>query len=297
MEYDYNTRNRVTDAYGTIGGGGHNQAGDNEGTTIDAKYATVGGGVGNTASESGATVGGGYYNEASGDVATVGGGYGNTASEEATVGGGYMNEASGHYATVSGGDGNTASEPGATVGGGYYNEASGYYATVSGGFYNEASGELATIPGGGWAVANKYGQMAYASGSFSWWGDAQASLYVLRNLTTGTTQKELFLDGSDQTQRILISANQTVTFHILISAQSDSAPSDSAGYKIEGVIKNYAGTTSLIGTPVITELAESIQSWSVVAQADDVSDALVVKVTGSAGKTCPVRAFSTGTYF
>jgi hypothetical protein len=238
------TENRVTDDYGTIGGGGNNQAGDNAGLADDAYYATVGGGRSNTASGSFSTVGGGTGNMASGQISVIGGGSGNSAGEE--------------------------------------------FATVSGGASNTASNMYSTVPGGVSAVAKNYGQMAYASGSFfeipPSKGKAQASLYVLRNSTTGTTQKELFLDGTSQTQRITISANQTVTFLILISAQSDSAPSDSAGYKIEGVIKNYAGNTALIGTPVITELGESISSWSVVAQADDVNDALAIKVTGSTGK-------------
>lgn len=41
--------NRVTDDYGTVGGGRNNQAGDNAGTTSDRTYATVGGGFQNTA--------------------------------------------------------------------------------------------------------------------------------------------------------------------------------------------------------------------------------------------------------
>ena len=66
--------NRVTDDYGTVGGGGNNQAGDGAGGTFDQWFATVGGGYGNTASGSNATVGGGGTNTASGPWATVGGG-------------------------------------------------------------------------------------------------------------------------------------------------------------------------------------------------------------------------------
>jgi hypothetical protein len=60
------TNNLVTDDYGTIGGGGGNQAGDDAGTTTDATYATVGGGFSNTASGLYATVPGGFQNTASG---------------------------------------------------------------------------------------------------------------------------------------------------------------------------------------------------------------------------------------
>ncbi len=127
--------NRVTDDYGTVGGGYNNRAGDNAGATNDAPYATVGGGWGNNASGRAATVGGGYGNTASSWYATVGGGQGNTASgDRATVGGGFYNTASNSFATVGGGD---------------YNTASGYHATVGGGWYNTASADYATIAGGG----------------------------------------------------------------------------------------------------------------------------------------------------
>jgi hypothetical protein len=110
--------NRVTDAYGVVGGGRNNQAGDGAGTPDDAANATVGGG---------------NYNTASGFAATVGGGDDNTASGiEATVGGGYHNTASGHAATVGGGYHNTASGSGATVPGGRLNTAQGDYSLAAG---------------------------------------------------------------------------------------------------------------------------------------------------------------------
>lgn len=72
--------NRVTDNYGTIGGGGWNTAGDNTGSVSSATSATVGGGALNTASGSYATIGGGLNNTASGDYATIGGGAFNVAA-------------------------------------------------------------------------------------------------------------------------------------------------------------------------------------------------------------------------
>ena len=57
--------NRVTDDFGTIGGGRNNQAGDNAGATTNKLLATVGDGG---------------DNEASGFAASVPGGLGNTAS-------------------------------------------------------------------------------------------------------------------------------------------------------------------------------------------------------------------------
>jgi len=86
--------NRVTDVYGTVGGGYNNQAGNNAGTVLDSPFATVGGGLRNTAS--------GFYS-------TVAGGFGNTASNYySTVAGGLRNTANGISSTVAGGIGNTA---------------------------------------------------------------------------------------------------------------------------------------------------------------------------------------------
>ncbi len=72
--------NRVTDDFGTVGGGQYNQAGDNAGITIDRVSATVGGGFHNTASGEHSTVSGGAQNTASGGFSTVPGGLFNVAS-------------------------------------------------------------------------------------------------------------------------------------------------------------------------------------------------------------------------
>jgi hypothetical protein len=140
--------NRVTDNYGTVGGGRNNQAGNNAGTVNDGAHATVGGGLFNTASGTRATVGGGWGNTASEGDATVGGGQSNTANGQfATVGGGSLNTASGTRATVGGGQSNTASGTRATVGGGENNTASGQFATVGGGENNTAAGNYSFAAG------------------------------------------------------------------------------------------------------------------------------------------------------
>jgi hypothetical protein len=180
----------VTDDYGTVGGGGNNQAGDNAGTTADRMYATVGGGHSNTASSQSATVAGGSGNTASGWNATVGGGAGSIAS--------------GDYATVVGGVSNGASGDTATVGGGYGNTASGYAATVAGGKGNTAGGSKASVPGGGQnTAAGDYsfaaGRQAKANnqGCFVWGDSTEADVacdsdngFVVRasgNIWFGTT--------------------------------------------------------------------------------------------------------------
>ena len=131
--------NRVTDAFGTIGGGAGNQAGDGSGTTIDRAFATVGGGSRNTASGVASIVGGGSTNTASGTGSTVGGGLlNNTVGDASTIAGGTSNAASGYSSTVSGGQGNSASNDYGAVAGGLNNVASGPYSAVAGGSGNIA---------------------------------------------------------------------------------------------------------------------------------------------------------------
>jgi hypothetical protein len=112
------TPNRVTDHYGSVGGGYGNRAGDDAGATFDSAFATVGGGRGNIASSIASTVGGGENNTASGFGSTVGGGGGNTASgESSTVGGGSSNTASGFSSTIGGGSRNCAGGDNSWAGG------------------------------------------------------------------------------------------------------------------------------------------------------------------------------------
>jgi hypothetical protein len=198
--------NRVTDDYGTIGGGGGNQAGNADTNLTNAVYATVAGGYNNTASGIYSAIGGGNYNTASGGYSTiaggyinsasgvhsaVGGGYENTASQSFTViGGGYTNVASGYTSAIAGGSSNTASGYISAIAGGDWNTASGYKSAVGGGDHNAASGQYSTVPGGYFNTAT--GTYSFAAGnranattdgSFVW-ADAQDAIYVDHGVNT-----------------------------------------------------------------------------------------------------------------
>ncbi|MGH2722701.1 MAG: hypothetical protein ACRDI0_00270 [Actinomycetota bacterium] len=162
--------NKVTDNFGTIGGGRLNQAGDDAGTTSDAEHATVGGGRINTASGPQSTVGGGDDNLASGGHSTIAGGWDNAASgslsviagggfntvsgDSSTIGGGESNDAGGFGATIGGGTGNVTSADFATIGGGEDSSVTANGGTVGGGFTNVVGGAVATVGGG---VSNSAG--------------------------------------------------------------------------------------------------------------------------------------------
>lgn len=144
--------NRVTDLYGTVGGGLFNRAGNDSGLLDDAWFATVGGGSSNIAS---------------GTSATVSGGTGNTASHlQSTVGGGTFNKAENGSATVAGGNGNIASGYSGTVSGGQGNQAIGDFATVPGGALNLAKG-VGSFAAGYGANAMHYGTFVWSDGNDS----------------------------------------------------------------------------------------------------------------------------------
>ena len=81
--------NKVSDDFGTVGGGINNQAGDGDGDGTSAMNATVAGGNNNTASGSQSAVGGGAYNEATEYASAVAGGSSNESRESyGAIGGG-----------------------------------------------------------------------------------------------------------------------------------------------------------------------------------------------------------------
>lgn len=306
--------NVVADDFGTVAGGAANVAGSDDGDPTSDRWAAVGGGEDNTASGPRATVGGGHRNEASGLNSTVGGGHSNVASNSySTVAGGNNGTAAGFYSAIGGGDfnlvearfgvisgggwtdsgdrpntSNVVHDNYGTIGGGGNNRAgsddgsstTAPYATVGGGSDNEAEAEHSTIPGGHGSRATRYGEQAYASGYFSEPGDAQASTYVLRNVTTDTSDTFLFLDGSGE--RLNIGPDRSMTYEIHVIARDvDTGASD--GWRFSGVIVNNGTNVQLNGPQV--DMDTGLSSWTATVMADDTNKALAVKVNGASGTT------------
>ena len=172
------TGNVVSDEHGTIGGGGNNKVGIDDGSSANQIFGTVGGGRSNRVVERFCTIGGGQDNQAGFLVggrataesrgatsthATIGGGQDNLAdNDHASIGGGLSNHAGGLKSTVGGGQDNLADNAHATVGGGFMNHAGGVRAAVGGGESNNAAGSHATVPGG---INNSAaGEFSFAAG-------------------------------------------------------------------------------------------------------------------------------------
>jgi len=182
--------NHIFDSFGTIGGGGDNRAGNDDGdpslqpfATISGgennrasgAYATISGGINNKSEDSRATIGGGANNTASGDRATIAGGENNLANRYASIGGGQVNTASGFSSTVGGGTSNEAQGEYSTIAGGQGNEATANLSYIGGGRDNRATALLAMVPGGfqchatGFAsLAAGYNARAIHDGAFVW---------------------------------------------------------------------------------------------------------------------------------
>jgi len=106
--------------------------------------------------------------------------------------------------------------------------------------------------------------------------DSSSASTTLSGTTSNNTQTEIFVGGV-LNSRMVLASNTTWMFSAMVAARSAT---ESAGYKIEGVIKNDGGTTSLVGTAVKTVFAEEDATWDITVEADDTNDALVFKVTG-----------------
>jgi hypothetical protein len=70
-----------------------------------------------------------------------------------------------------------------------------------------------------------------------------------------------------------------------IVARRTDATGESAGWQLKGVADNFSGTTADVGDVYEVAVARDDTNWEVDALAGDTEDAIVVTVTGAAGKT------------
>lgn len=255
-----------------------------------ATDATVGGGQSNNALALQATVAGGFNGLARGTGATVGGGVSNiaggSAAPHATIGGGTQNVASGNASTIAGGTGGLANGANSAVAGGSTNAASGIGASVQGGANNTANASYASTVGQQ-ALADHYGERAFASGNFAAQGDAQGSDLIARAAITGSGSGELFLDQT--TARLTLADNVGYRFTIETIAKARTSSTTRPG-EIVGVWtttgsvyrKTGAATTTLFGTPVTTADAANIAGANFAVAADTTNGALGLTGTGIA---------------
>ena len=127
-------------------------------------------------------------------------------------------------------------------------------------------------------ASNTYVLTSDANGVGTWQaaagGPAGPSGTVLSGTTANATPTEIFVDGTSP-NRVDVATGSTITFSALVAARSAT---ESAGYKIEGVIKNDAGTAALVGVVAKTVFAEEDIAWDITVTA--ANNALTFIVTG-----------------
>jgi hypothetical protein len=216
-----------------------------------------------------------------------------------TIAGGNSGKASGHYSTVCGGSNNVASGQYSFVGGGTNSAgASGTYSAVLAGINNSVaavsaislagddndvqSAAVCSVVHGIKANATRHNEHAHGlKGSAA--GEAQMSRCGGTVVTTDATETELFLDGVTGTLRLDVPTNGVLTGVVRVSARRTDVTGESEGFYMEFCVENDNGTTAILGSPVVNQHA--LTTWSITVTADDTNDAIVVKVTGEAGKT------------
>ena len=253
----------------------------------------------------GVVVGGGN-NQATGSYSFIGGGGDagtaanrNVASGDwSTVGGGFKNQATNYGAVVCGGadpffsGANLASGQASTIIGGAQNTASGYQSAVIGGTANTASGAASRASGHYATTRGIIGASANGLNGFTSYvgGASQYVTYLLYAGTTNATATVVTADGgaASGTNQVILPNNSAYYFKGSVIANVTGA-ANGAAWSFEGAIMRgaNAGSTVLIGTPVLNRVAVSSGAslWSIALTADTTNGGLAVTVTGVAATT------------
>ncbi len=221
----------------------------------------------------------GYRAKASGSFSSIAVGLDAVSSGRASIAMGEGAVASADSAVCFGED-STASGANGSIIGGSLNTASGTRSAILGGYSNSATSNY-SIAMGSQAKSDKYGKIAHATGAFATTGDAQGAIYVLRASTTDATPKVLAtIDGqADANTQIVAASDTCITFDGTITAMQNGAQAY-ASWKIEGLLVNDGGTTTLANSA--TTVISNSSSWGMALSADNTNNALAITVTGEA---------------
>jgi len=272
--------------HGVVVGGGNNQA--------TGSYSFIGGGGDagtaanrNVASGAWSVVVGGAKNTASGNGSFIGGG--------GTDGTGfYANTASGSSAGIVAGINNTASSSNTFVGAGNANVSSGFGSVIIGGYANTANGAYSFISCGVRGTTRSIdGYHSFPASNnpiADVNGVSQAALLVLGTQTTDATATVLRSNTATAgTQNQIILPNNSAYYFKGSVIANVTGAANGAAWEFSGAIMRgaNAGSTVLIGTPVIDRVASTsgASAWTIALTADTTNGGLAVTVTGAASTT------------
>lgn len=247
-------------------------------------FSTLASGL-NAVAFSNSTIASGDYSVAIG-FSTTASGDSATSLGSSSIASGLISTAMG-IVTIATGPASTAIGSGTEASGdtstamGYLSIASGYVSTAMG-RETEASGQY-SIALGFSGLSNHYCEFSTSSGKFTNPGDCQQGVVEYHIQTTNATITELFLDGSFAVERFTLLPGDSYRVEITALAVDTSTQACSS-FNGAGVIKNVAGTTSLVSAITMTQdTADAAMLATVVTvTADNTNDSLKIEGTGIA---------------
>ena len=148
-----------------------------------------------------------------------------------------------------------------------------------------SSGSFYGVSLGYYSSANSDGKFARASGRFALNGDAQNGNFVLRRLSTDTTPVVLTTNGSavSVNNHVLVLPNSAFAFGgTVVARQQASAGTQSAAWKIEGLIRKEGTNASVtLVTSTVTAIS-NVPGWTLALSADTTNGCLTITATGAA---------------
>jgi hypothetical protein len=129
--------------------------------------------------------------------------------------------------------------------------------------------------------AEQQGKIAFSGIFFGAIGDAQGGSFVLVADTTDATATVLTSNNgtASSTNQIVAASDTCITFDGTITAMQNGAQAY-ASWKIEGLLVNDGGTTSLVNSA--TTVISNADGWGMALSADTGNNALAITVTGEA---------------
>jgi trimeric autotransporter adhesin len=172
-------------------------------------------------------------------------GYQSKSTNTGAQGIGYLATASGLYSvSLGGGNGSTASGTNSFAWG-TFASASTTYAVAFGAFANATHVSAVSI--GNAATSNSIGKLTFANGA----ADHQTGFNLLRQITADATAEQMTTNNSTATtdNGINVQNNAAFAFSGTIVGKQ-AATANCAAWKVEGLIVNNGGTTTLVNSAV-----------------------------------------------
>ena len=207
---------------------------------------------------------------------------------------GYLAVASGQYAAAIGGSSCLASGTYAVTLGGAGSSATGTYSGVLFGVGGQATGAYSVVIGGCNVISSVNGKIVSGvAGSISGAiGAAQSGTLTLVRNTADNTPTVLTSDYSfpGALNKLVLSSYQSmaVTGRVIAQRKGSESTTSTAMWTFNAVIRRgaTAASTALVAavTPTLIAADADAAAWTIAVDVDTTNGALVVTVTGEAGK-------------